>query len=652
MLANEDIAKLFADSQDIVVQRQTDAAALPSSDANELELQTDKGLRLDAVKGVADAKAIEGTYLVPECLKEIQVLLNNRPNLMRDNTALPDGYQQRYIIPSLEGIKVSQGWYKVKGSRYEPLAPTPDDFEETSKDFYFGKQNDGSSLDIRLDHIALASNDERIRALVNRLLQRNLKQLKSQYSLHKLLTDTLTSREGKGVSYLITMDFSGRLKCQKLFGQDQNTNVAPKNINAIAQSIALMENYQWDLYKRRLTANGLPISEKQLKNIASTYSDELDINLNNSDFRSAIEAHAERTPINSLHQRLLDIEARGDAGQLQVIDLDTFATDHLNPQGTDKEKQLANEMVRIWILGWVLRMQFPGIPFRYMLILVGPQDGGKTAFFQILGGKGSGTAETDLVELPGLVEGDKGSAAIQGNDVRKMMTSHSVALLNEVDVCFETCSVQAMRDFVSRTDETFIDKYEKSEQKRGRVAVLGGTANKLEFLQDTQGNTRFWIMQTGLNENKQLDFEWMENNRESIIYAAVKELRKIKAEGGMTALKNLRMSDEMTALNDRLNRERLQTGDLLSYVEDFLYILPNGTGSKKRMNLVVKTELKAWLKKQDIAYTLVELERTLLALGFHKYAKSVTVKGKRSQIVWIPEGTKKPDIKAFEDADF
>jgi predicted P-loop ATPase len=74
-------------------------------------------------------------------------------------------------------------------------------------------------------------------------------------------------------------------------------------------------------------------------------------------------------------------------------------------------------------------------------------------------------------------------------------------------------SADEFKGFVTRVDDRYTEKNSNLSTSHPRRAVLWGTSNDSEILNDHTGNRRVWIIRTGA---RRLDPNWIEENRDSI----------------------------------------------------------------------------------------------------------------------------------------
>ena len=130
------------------------------------------------------------------------------------------------------------------------------------------------------------------------------------------------------------------------------------------------------------------------------------------------------------------------------------------------------------------------------LILQGPQGVGKTSFFRKLAMRQEWFLES--LSLPKPDDKDTVSRATKG----------WIAELGEIDSTFSRSEIGSLKAFLTAARDIYRPPYGKSEVKYPRKTSFCGGCNSPEFLRDTTGNRRFWVVPTAkidLDRLEQLD---------------------------------------------------------------------------------------------------------------------------------------------------
>ena len=152
----------------------------------------------------------------------------------------------------------------------------------------------------------------------------------------------------------------------------------------------------------------------------------------------------------------------------------------------------------------VARAIKPGVRVKSMLVLIGPQDIGKSEVFAILGGKWFGPQH-------GEIKGDAQKAKEQCTKLWLIEMSELATIRDS--------SVDAVKDFVSTSEDTYRPAYGRRAMTMPRCCVFVGTANADEIFRDETGNVRFWPVKIECD----IDLEGLRRDREQIWAEAVAE---------------------------------------------------------------------------------------------------------------------------------
>jgi predicted P-loop ATPase len=153
-----------------------------------------------------------------------------------------------------------------------------------------------------------------------------------------------------------------------------------------------------------------------------------------------------------------------------------------------------------WMISAVARAFQPGCEVKYMLILEGPQDLGKSAALRGLFGE---EWFTDQI------------SDFSKKDASQDLWGKWVVELAELDALLraEPASTKA---FLSRTKDHFAPRYGRRALDFPRQAVFVGTVNENAYLKDATGNVRFWPVRC-----TRADREGTKRDREQLLAEAV-----------------------------------------------------------------------------------------------------------------------------------
>lgn len=178
--------------------------------------------------------------------------------------------------------------------------------------------------------------------------------------------------------------------------------------------------------------------------------------------------------------------------------VETAFIDYLGAEDTAYNKLVT----RKWFTGAVARTFVPGIKFDYMPVLAGKQGIGKTYMLSKLGKE---WYSDNLFTM-------------QGKEAMEQTTSVWILEVGEMNA-YRKADVEAVKQFISKTEDNFRVAYGKHTSIFPRQCVFAGTTNDKEFLRDITGNRRFWPIDVGVtkpkkdlwnNFSKEVDQLWAE----------------------------------------------------------------------------------------------------------------------------------------------
>jgi predicted P-loop ATPase/phage/plasmid primase-like uncharacterized protein len=130
-----------------------------------------------------------------------------------------------------------------------------------------------------------------------------------------------------------------------------------------------------------------------------------------------------------------------------------------------------------FILSLVARVFEPGCQMDYMLVLQGSQGEGKSSVLQVLGGDYYGA----------------GSFRVGDKDSLQALQGRLIFNFNELDALGRAENT-AIKGFITERTDRFRPPYAKGFQAFPRNCVLTGDTNQGEFLRDSTGDRRFWVV--------------------------------------------------------------------------------------------------------------------------------------------------------------
>lgn len=158
------------------------------------------------------------------------------------------------------------------------------------------------------------------------------------------------------------------------------------------------------------------------------------------------------------------------------------------------------------LIAAVARAYQPGCKHDTTLVLQGAQGIGKSTFFNVLGGDwfddsmGNGNNKDDLI----------------------ILHKSWIQEWGEIERTFSKKQSEELKAFITRQKDIFRPPYGRSALEFSRQSIIVGTANSTEFLVDSTGNRRYWIIPAG---KEKIDVKRLRDERDKIWSAAVKAYR-------------------------------------------------------------------------------------------------------------------------------
>lgn len=141
-------------------------------------------------------------------------------------------------------------------------------------------------------------------------------------------------------------------------------------------------------------------------------------------------------------------------------------------------------VMRLFMMGAIMRTYSPGCKFDYMLVLVGEQGGGKSTFLRCL-------ALSDEWYNDNFSTLDSSRAV---ENLRGMW----IVELAELQATKRAKDVETIKSFITSRSDIYRAPYNRRTEQRKRRCVLAGTSNPVDFLTDKTGNRRFLPVTCGV----------------------------------------------------------------------------------------------------------------------------------------------------------
>lgn len=288
------------------------------------------------------------------------------------------------------------------------------------------------------------------------------------------------------------------------FDANGNFKKTTENIMIILRNdISLKDHFIYDEFAcRALVRGSVPWDRENMERVLSDIDDaglrhylERAYNITGREkVYDALSLHVHANAFNEIKDYLNSLVWDG------VPRLNTLLHDYLGAE----QSEYTAAVMRKSLAAAVGRIFRPGLKYDYMPILSGAQGVGKSTFLKILGGKWFSDGLT-------VFEGKEASELIQGKWLIEIgeLTGFSKADTN------------AIKQFLSRTEDTYREAYGRRTNDYPRKCVFFGTSNESEYLRDTTGNRRFWPVDVGEFEPTKSVFEDLSNERDQVWAEAV-----------------------------------------------------------------------------------------------------------------------------------
>ena len=196
----------------------------------------------------------------------------------------------------------------------------------------------------------------------------------------------------------------------------------------------------------------------------------------------------------------------------------------------------------------VARIFQPGCKFDHMLTLRGAQGLGKSSFIGKLGGQWFSDTMT----------------TVQGKEAYEQLLGVWIMEVGEL-AGMRKAEVEAIKLFLSKQSDRFRPAYGRRTQEFPRQCIFIGSTNETQFLRDSTGNRRFWVVDTPHDPPK--DF-WKELTPEvvKLIWAEAVEIYK----AGEPLFLDKEMEQVAREIQEAYEEENPKAGIVADYLDRLL----------------------------------------------------------------------------------
>ena len=227
--------------------------------------------------------------------------------------------------------------------------------------------------------------------------------------------------------------------------------------------------------------------------------------------------------------------------------VETLLADYL---GAD-DSEYTRAVTRKALVAAVARIYRPGCKFDYMLTLRGPQGLGKSSFIAKLGGKWFSDS----------------FSTVQGKEAYEQVLGVWLMEVGEL-AGMRKAEAESIKLFITKQSDRFRPAYGRRTQEYPRQCIFIGTTNESQFLRDTTGNRRFWVVD--LPNDPPRDF-WEELTPETVrlIWGEAVELFK----KGETLYLPKELEEVAREVQETYEEENPRAGIIADYLDR---LLPEG----------------------------------------------------------------------------
>ncbi|MBX5046977.1 virulence protein E [Rhizobium lentis] len=300
------------------------------------------------------------------------------------------------------------------------------------------------------------------------------------------------------------------------FSRDSNPKgYAPSLANAKLAIQKLGVVFRLDTFRQRIITEGWPTelgetSEKIELVVRQFVINKFEFDPEPRHVRDAIELIAMENAFDPVRDYLDGLNWDG------VPRLDTWLTVYLGAS----EDPLTSAIGRAVLTGAVRRVRQPGAKFDGVMVLEGPQGGGKSSALKILAGGDKYFSDEIAADVP-------------YKEQQELLQGKWIVELPEL-VGLSNTQVGRLKQFISKTHDRGRPAFARSVVELPRRCVLIGTTNDAQYLRDTTGNRRFWPVEVG-----KIDLEALWRDRDQLWAEASAAERLAPVDAPITLPKEL-----------------------------------------------------------------------------------------------------------------
>jgi putative DNA primase/helicase len=253
------------------------------------------------------------------------------------------------------------------------------------------------------------------------------------------------------------------------------------------------ERFWLDVLHNRPMLGDLPVDDVTITRITQWFGEQEALPLMQTrQVKDALAAECAEHPRDLLREELLALPPWDETPRL---------TSWLTQVAHTSPDAYGQAVSRLLPVSMVARAMDPGQLYRFVVILQGPQEAGKSELVRLL------ASDEWYGELMQDLESKEAQMRLQGKWVVELAELHALSRTQET----------RMKAFISLREDVFIPKYSNSEVRHPRRCIFVGTTNQHAYLRDATGNTRYLPIETGA----QIDLEALELLRTQLLAEAL-----------------------------------------------------------------------------------------------------------------------------------
>jgi predicted P-loop ATPase len=230
---------------------------------------------------------------------------------------------------------------------------------------------------------------------------------------------------------------------------------------------------QFNLMSQKIELNGTRLTLNQSKTLWN-YTLGLSGDYAASDIVDAVSGYALERSFHPVQKYLEEIEKNKS--------IEPFPLDAIAPHFLNTPDDFSALLIRKWLISAVARAMDPGCQVDTILILQGEMGMQKSKFFR------------SLVKDPSWFSSGVSSSKSSEKDQKITLHAGWIHDLGEVGSIYRKREIQELRQFITSTHDEFRPPYARESEVFARRFVFCGTANENDFMADTYGSRRWWVV--------------------------------------------------------------------------------------------------------------------------------------------------------------